>query len=161
MEQECIHHDGAVFAVRRIYIAGPYTADSEEQKQANIKQARDAGAELYRKGWAPFIPHSMTADFEIEYPDISYEVYIETDTEWLHLCNAILMLPGSASSKGAVSELAEAIRWGLVEYYSLEDVPNAENFEEWTAEQWYKQREIPAGFADRESRRMLRERCLP
>ena len=99
-----------------IYVAGPYRANTEEQKQVNIKVARDAGAELMRRGYVPFIPHSMTADFDIDYPDIDDDVYIQTDLCWLRLCDGILMLPNWEDSLGARIEFEVAVHLGKAVY---------------------------------------------
>lgn len=110
-------------ASMRIYIAGPYTAMRPSDVDRNIITARDAQAELFRMGHTPLCPHSMTARFERDYPDISYEVYINTDLEWLKLCDAILMLPGWKGSKGSIKEHQFAIDNGIEVYYSLKEVP--------------------------------------
>lgn len=110
----------------RVYIAGPYTALRSSDVDRNILTARDAQAELYRMGHTPLCPHSMTAGFERDYPDIEYNVYIETDLEWLKLCDAILMLPGWEDSNGSIKEHQFAIDNGIEVYYSLDDVPIAD-----------------------------------
>jgi len=112
----------------RIYIAGPYSAYRNAQGTIlsvdyNIGVAEALGAELYRKGHTPFIPHTMTARFERTYPDIPKQVYLETDLEWLELCDAVLLLPGWEKSEGAKIELERAKELGLKVYYDIRDVP--------------------------------------
>ncbi len=109
----------------RIYVAGPYGADDWEQQSINIEQARDATAELYRKGHTPFCPHSMTSFFDEDYPDIPREVYLRTDLEWLGLCDAVLLLPGWRDSEGTTYEYAEACHSSKEIFYSLDEVPDA------------------------------------
>ena len=108
----------------RIYIAGPYTAPTADEQGKNIERARDAAAELYRKGHVPFSPHTMTAWFDHSYPDIPRKHYLETDLEWLELCDAILMLPGWQLSNGACAEHKLAESLGLQIFYSLDEVPD-------------------------------------
>jgi len=110
--------------MKKIYLAGPYNADTGIQKQKNIDQARDAAAELYRNGWAPFCPHTMTAYFDDDFPDIERETYLETDKAWLRVCDAIFMLIGWQRSDGAKSELRQADIQGIDRYYALKDVPD-------------------------------------
>ena len=109
----------------RIYIAGPYSADTSEQKRLNILRARNACADLYRKGHTPFCPHTMTAWFDYNYPDIPKSRYLETDLEWLGLCDAVLLLPGWEGSEGAQEERLYAIVSEIYTFYSLDEVPDA------------------------------------
>ena len=110
--------------MKKIYIAGPYSADTEIQRQKNIDQARDAAAELYRLGWAPFCPHTMTAYFDDDFPDIKREAYLKTDLAWLECCDAILMLPGWEDSRGAQAERDRSVELHQIGYYSLDEVPD-------------------------------------
>jgi len=107
----------------RIYIAGPYRATTPEEVDANIRVARDAMAELLRMGHIPFCPHSMTAAFERDYPDIPDQAYLQTDLDWLRVCHAILLLPRWDKSAGTTAEVDEAERRGLIVYMSLAEVP--------------------------------------
>lgn len=107
-----------------IYVAGPYSAETEERKQEHIAAAMDVGAELYRRGYAPFIPHSMTADFDVLYPDIPKEVYIKTDLLWISLCPSIFMLRSWEESPGAQIERNLAIITHKAIYYNLDHVPD-------------------------------------
>lgn len=107
----------------RIYIAGPYRADTPEQVDADIEVARQTMAALYRLGHVPFCPHSMTARFERDFPEFPNDLYLATDLVWLRFCDAILMLPRWAQSTGARVELALASRLGLQEFFGTEAVP--------------------------------------
>ena len=107
----------------RIYIAGPYRASTASEVDANINRARDAMAQLLRMGHTPFCPHSMTARFERDYPDIPDDVYLTTDIEWLGCCDAVLRLPGWENSSGTRAELREAATMGHTIYTSIERVP--------------------------------------
>lgn len=111
--------------MKKVYIAGPYAAKTECQKRKNIDQARDAAAELYRKGWAPFCPHTMTAHFEFIFPDIEKKTYLETDLAWLECCDAIYLLKGWQDSPGARAEYAAAQKLGLAVYWWSGGVPVA------------------------------------
>ena len=114
----------------RIYIAGPYTAYTNIQGVSlsvdyNIGVAEAVAAGLYRRGHTPFCPHTMTAHFDDSFPDIPKDVYLETDLEWLELCDAIVLLPGWEHSGGAIVELARAKELGLEIYYNVSDMPNS------------------------------------
>jgi hypothetical protein len=107
----------------RIYIAGPYRAATPSEVDRNIITARDVQAELLRMGHAPFCPHSMTARFERDYPDLPDEAYLETDLVWVEVSDAMLMLPGWEQSSGSRAEEEFALDTGLPVYYSLQEVP--------------------------------------
>jgi len=106
-----------------VYIAGPYTAPTAGQVDANIGLARDAAAEVYRHGHIPLCPHALTARFERDYPDIPGPRYLESDLELLARCDAILMLPRWEESRGAQQERERAMSLGLPVYYSVEELP--------------------------------------
>ena len=103
----------------KVYIAGPYRAATPALVDANIKQARDAMADLLRQGHTPFCPHSMSGAFERDYADIPDEAYLEMELEWLRLCDAILMLPGWEQSSGSLAEKALAEELDLPVYYAI------------------------------------------
>lgn len=107
----------------RVYVAGPYSAEDEDEKQSNVGRARDAGAEIYRRGHVPFIPHTMTCDFELLYPEITRGIYLETDLVWLGLCDAVFMLAYWEKSKGAREELRFARDHDKIIFWYIEDVP--------------------------------------
>lgn len=109
----------------RIYIAGPYRAKTPSDVDRNILVAREAMAKLLVLGHTPFCPHSMTAGFEHDFPEIDDEVYLRTDLEWVFLCDAILMLPGWENSSGSRAELEAARGAGLKLFFSVTDVPRA------------------------------------
>jgi hypothetical protein len=108
----------------KIYVAGPYSADTEEQRRKNTENAIHAGLALFEKGHYPFIPHtthyveeyaSETDDF-----DMTYEDYLDWDEAFLLDCDALLHL---ASSPGADRERRLAEKLGMEIYNQIEDVP--------------------------------------
>lgn len=108
----------------KIYIASPYTEDTEEERLANVHKAIDAGIEVYRLGHIPYIPHlSHWLDkraTEIGQP-LEWKDYMEIGIEWLRECDALLYL---GSSKGADIELYCAKALGLKIYYSVKELLN-------------------------------------
>jgi len=41
----------------RIYVAGPYTAGTNDERLKNVKRSIDTAISLYEKGHAPYVPH--------------------------------------------------------------------------------------------------------
>lgn len=109
----------------RIYIAGPYTADSEQVIERNVQTAIDAGIALVLRGHAPFIPH-LTHFVDQRCREIGiaihWDTYLTWDLEWLELCDAVLCL---GNSRGSDIEVAAAQKWGKRIYRSLDEIEPA------------------------------------
>jgi hypothetical protein len=108
----------------RIYISGPYTADTTEQRDLYILRAREAAGALLRRGHWPFCPHTMTAGFEESFQDILWMTYIAADLAWVPFCHGMLMLPGWEASRGACIERERAEAMGLTIYEDICEVPD-------------------------------------
>lgn len=105
-----------------IYIAGPYSADTDEGKRENTMAAIDAGVEILDKGHYPFIPH-LTHFVDKRTDELNYQDYMEWDEELLKRCDSFFYL---GSSPGADAELNVAEGRGMTVYRSLSEVPHAE-----------------------------------
>jgi len=107
----------------RIYIASPYSSESEEQVRQNVVRSIDAGLELFKKGHYPYIPHlTYLVDkraMETNVP-MTWDDYLKWDLEWLRICDAILFL---GVSRGTNVELEYARKLEKIEFYRVEDVP--------------------------------------
>ena len=96
----------------KVYVASPYTKGDVVQ---NIKAAIDAGEELSKAGFVPFIPH-LTAFWHLQHPH-SYDFWIDYDNQWLPCCDALLRLPGE--SEGADGEVELAHKLFMPVFYSI------------------------------------------
>ncbi|MHA2210145.1 MAG: hypothetical protein ACXABV_13355, partial [Candidatus Thorarchaeota archaeon] len=84
----------------KIYVAGPYTADTMEQIEANVQRAIDAGIQIWKKGHFPVIPHLLHwVDLRANEVGIKmdWNDYMLWDAPWLDHCDALYLL---AESKG-------------------------------------------------------------
>jgi len=97
----------------RVYVAGPYTKGDVAQ---NVRNAIDAGDELFSRGHTPYIPH-LTHFWHMIHPR-PWEDWLKIDTEWIPLCDAVLRLEGE--SAGADMEVKLALTLGIPVYYSIE-----------------------------------------
>lgn len=98
----------------RVYVAGPiYVGDPSK----NVVKAADAGLELVRKGYAPFIPHLM---YWLNQEGLTWDIWMEVDLPWVEVADAVLRLPGK--SRGADWEEKTAKEKGILVFYSLEDL---------------------------------------
>ena len=107
----------------RIYIAGPYTGPTEAVCEQNTHAAIDAAIKLFRKGHFPYVPHlTHYVDRRARQTGamLGWEDYINWDSAWLELCDAILYI---GKSKGADLELEMARKLGKALFFSVEEVP--------------------------------------
>ena len=107
----------------KIYIAGPYTAATEEQIERNVNAAIDAAFVILDKGHFPFIPHlTHFVDKRAQEKGIAlaWADYIRWDTVWAELCDGLLYL---GTSKGADLELDLAVRLQKQIFYSIDEIP--------------------------------------
>ncbi len=103
----------------RIYVAGPYRANSPSGVLANIGRADRHGVTCRRKGHYVMVPHSATRGWEYHFP---VDNILELDMDFIrHWATAILYFE---ASEGADAELAEAERLGLTIYRDVSEVPN-------------------------------------
>lgn len=110
--------EGLEGTVKYIYVAGPISLGDQP---VNIRQGIDAGLELLRRGFAPYIPH---LDFLLRLIDpIPWERCLQWDEQWILKCDALLRLPGE--SKGADREVVFALQHGIPVYYSIEALGRA------------------------------------
>ena len=110
--------------MKKIYVAGPYSASDARKVQANVNEAIRIGCELIKKGYAPFIPHLSHYIWIHPDGDFGYEVWTNLDFVWLDHCDAFFYME---SSNGADKELEYAKKMGIPIYYSLSSVPDLLN----------------------------------
>ena len=107
--------------MKKIYVAGPYTASTPRETQQNVDKAIAVGCELIHRGWAPFIPHLSHYIWLHPKGDFGYEVWTALDFKWLEVCDAFFFI---APSNGADAELEVAKKMGIPIYYNIEHVPD-------------------------------------
>jgi len=113
---------------QRIYIAGPYSAPTKEQRNRDIETARYNCALLMKAGHYPFCPHTMSAKFDDDFPEIGYEQYMKMYLHWMRFCDSVYPLENWHLSNGTARELQVADRMALPIYYDHTKVPQVEGF---------------------------------
>lgn len=86
--------------MKSVYIAGPITAETKEQEQANIKAAEQVAKKYYEMGYAVYCPHTQV----IEGADVSYEQWMANDIYWIEKCDVVAFMPDWQRSRGASIE---------------------------------------------------------
>lgn len=100
-----------------IYIAGPYTADTNQERDNNVHRARKVASNIWEAGHAAICPHLNNYDMEYDFIDKSWQeifaCFLVGDFEIISRCDGIIMLPGWEDSKGACAEFIFAKWLGL------------------------------------------------
>jgi hypothetical protein len=107
-----------------IGVAGPYSADTEEQRQKNLDAMNLAAAKLLEKGHVPII--GMNAALPVVARATvadRYKAIMDISLAVIDTCEAILIL---TESPGANRERDHVAAKGLPVYYSIEEVPDTE-----------------------------------
>ncbi len=100
--------------MKRVYVAGSYSADNVLDVLRNIGRGEDASTKLFNLGFASFCPwHDK--DFIIRRPDENYTVamFYEYSMAWLKVSEAVYVLPNSENSKGTQAEIEMARSLGI------------------------------------------------
>jgi hypothetical protein len=106
--------------MKRIYVAGPYSADNVLDVLRNIGRGEKACASLFKMGFAPFCPwHDKS--YVIDNPDHDFTVqqFYDYSMAWLEVSDAVLLTGAWHSSKGTLAEITRADELGIPVFKSL------------------------------------------
>jgi hypothetical protein len=113
--------------LRRIYIAGPYSADNVITVLDNIREGMRMGTKLLAMGYSPFVPwhdfHFQLMLYEGE--TLTVDDYYRYSMDWLRVSDALLVLPNSEDSKGTQAEVKLARELGIPVYYDIMELRKA------------------------------------
>lgn len=91
--------------MKSVYIAGPLSADTEEEVEKNIHNAALAASIYFKKRYAVFTPHLATYSprkiLEEQDLNLPEEEWLTLVTYWIPKCDEIVFLPGWENSKGS------------------------------------------------------------
>lgn len=110
--------------MKRIYVAGPYSASNIVKVLDNIREGMRESLEVLLAGYSPFVPW-FDFHFQLmlrENETLSVEDYYEYSIAWLDVSDAMLVLPGYETSKGTLKEIERANELSIPIFYSLEDL---------------------------------------
>lgn len=104
-----------------IGVAGPYSAPTEEQRQANLDRMNEAAARLLEMGHVPLIGvnAALPVIAKTNLGD-KYKGIMDISLAVIDKCEALLLL---AESPGANRERDLILAKGLPVYYSLSEIP--------------------------------------
>lgn len=108
---------------KRIYIAGAYSANNVLGVFHNIRKGIQLATEVFKVGYAPFCPWLdyqfvlNDNDCELTVPD-----FYEYSIAFLHVCEAVLLVPGWENSVGTKKEIEIAKELGIPIYNNLDEL---------------------------------------
>lgn len=109
------------FPVRVIYVAGPISPSNGRTMLDNINQARQLAVEVWRVGAYPFTPHLNSTDGVLRGMVSGSDIYL-ADLAMLERCDAVLLMEGWETSRGANYEVAWADYKDKPVFYSIEQL---------------------------------------
>lgn len=101
--------------MKRVYIAGSYSADNVITVLDNMRLGMRKSTEVLLAGYAPFCPW-LDYHFQLMLRDeekLSVSNYYAYSMAWLEASDAVLVLPNSENSKGTQAELIRARELGI------------------------------------------------
>lgn len=109
--------------MKTVYVAGAMSADNILTMLDNIHDGIKLGAELLKRGYAPFVPH-MDVAYKLQNGhnfDVPLQYYYDYTMEFLKRCDVVVVCKNWVNSKGTLAEIDMAQRLGIPVYYSLTD----------------------------------------
>lgn len=101
-----------------VYVAGPFRAGTNYyQQEQNIRAAESVGLEIAKAGMVPLIPHTMYRFFQGALPDA---FWLEGTLRLVRQCQALVLVGSYMSSLGARAEKAEAEKYGIPVFDTLD-----------------------------------------
>ena len=112
--------------MKRVYVAGKYSADNVSDVLGNIRRGINAAAELLLDGYAVFCPF---LDFQFALSDfgtdLQKEEYQANSMAWVEVSDAIYVMRDSEKSHGVQREVDRARELGIPVCYSYQELIKA------------------------------------
>jgi hypothetical protein len=109
--------------MKRIYIAGPYSADNVMDVLKNIREGIRISTQIFNAGFSPFCPW---LDFHFVLMDMGNQLKLEDfyrySIDWLAVSDAILMTGDWKNSKGSVKEWEYAKKNNIPAFYNIDEL---------------------------------------
>lgn len=107
----------------RVYLAGAYSADNVIDVLQNIGRGEYYGAELFGRGYDPFVPWFDAKFVKILWDcELSVERFRDYSLSWLEVSDAMLVLPNFEKSKGTLAEIKLANELNIPVFYDLNEL---------------------------------------
>ena len=114
--------------MKRVYVAGPYSATNTLNTFNNMRKGIRVATELLLNKYAPFCPF-LDYHFQLslsEGEQLVVEDYYEYSLAWLEVSDCLLVLPNSEHSVGTQQEIIRAQELKIPLYYNLDELKKNE-----------------------------------
>jgi hypothetical protein len=109
--------------LKRVYIAGPYSADNVVDVLKNIGRGESAAAYLFSIGFAPFCPwHDKDFIIKNFYRNFKVNEFYDYSMAWLEVSDAILLIGNWQESKGTLLEIKQARKLNIPIFESEQEL---------------------------------------
>jgi len=102
--------------LKKVYVSGPYSASTPWETEINIMAARIIAAELFRRGYSVFCPHSNSSHMD---GVVDYDHFIQADLEWVDICDELYVFGDWKQSPGSYKEVQRAVS-KFIPVYNIE-----------------------------------------
>ena len=109
--------------MKRVYVAGAYSANNVIDVLQNIGRGEYYAAQLFKAGFAPFTPwHDK--EFAIVLWDHSFTVkqFYDYSIAWLEVSDAMFLVPGWEKSAGTIAEIKIAEKMGIPIFKTIDEM---------------------------------------
>jgi len=112
--------------MKRVYLAGRYSADNIIDMLRNIREGITTGAMLLNNGYAVFCPF-LDYQFSLTFYGsvLQKKHYQDNSMAWVECCHAMYVMPHSEESRGVQREIARARELGIPVFFSMEELRGA------------------------------------
>jgi len=109
--------------MKKVYVAGAYSADNVLDVLKNIGRGEEVCAELFLRGYAPFCPwHDKDFVFKRPYHKFTVDMFYDYSIAWLKVCDVMFVTGGWENSAGTKKEIKIAEEMGIPIYYSISEL---------------------------------------
>jgi hypothetical protein len=109
--------------MKKVYVAGAYSADNVMDVLHNIGFGIEACSDLLGFGFAPFCPW-LDYHFALFNRKIPKQSFYDYSLAWLEASDAVWVLPGWENSKGTIAEIAKAESLNIPVFYDFNKLLN-------------------------------------
>lgn len=108
---------------KRIYVAGPLTADHPVDYLRNCRRMMQLAEELRQMGYAPYVPClDLLMGLQFGYDRV--EDYQDVTLAWVTAADGVMLLPRWERSKGTKREIMEALEAKVPVFETLTALDN-------------------------------------
>lgn len=107
--------------MKRVYLAGSYSAGNVLGVLKNIGRGEYYAAKLFMAGFAPFCPwHDKSYVMSNWDKEFTIPMFYNYSMSWLEVSDYLVVLSGYEDSKGTLKEIKRAKKLGIPVYYDVD-----------------------------------------